>query len=64
MFFWIISQLILAKAVENRISGVTLEASGGINLNNILGYIKTGVDRISIETNKKYLFSRFFSEDS
>ena len=51
----------LAKAVENRVTGVTLEASGGINLNNILGYIKTGVDRISIGDLTKNIYSVDFS---
>ena len=51
----------LAKAVENRITGVTLEASGGINLNNLLGYINTGVDRISIGDLTKNIYSVDFS---
>ena len=51
----------LAKAVENRITGVTLEASGGINLNNLLGYIRTGVDRISIGDLTKNINSVDFS---
>ena len=51
----------LAKAVENRITGVTLEASGGINLNNLLGYIRTGVDRISIGDLTKNIYSVDFS---
>ena len=51
----------LAKAVENRVTGVTLEASGGINLNNILEYIKTGVDRISIGDLTKNIYSVDFS---
>ena len=51
----------LAKAVENRTTGVTLEASGGINLSNLLGYIRTGVDRISIGDLTKNIYSVDFS---
>ena len=51
----------LAKAVKNRITGVTLEASGGINLNNLLGYIRTGVDRISVGDLTKNIYSVDFS---
>ena len=51
----------LAKAVENRITGVTLEASGGINLTNLLEYIRTGVDRISIGDLTKNIYSVDFS---
>ena len=51
----------LAKAVENRITGVTLEASGGVNLNNLLGYIRTGVDRISVGDLTKNIYSVDFS---
>ena len=51
----------VAEAVENRITGITLEASGGINLNNLLGYIRTGVDRISIGDLTKNINSVDFS---
>ena len=51
----------LAAAVENRVNGVTLEASGGINLDNLLGYIRTGVDRISIGDLTKNIHSVDFS---
>jgi len=51
----------LTEAVENRVTGVRLEASGGINLNNLLGYITTGVDRISIGDLTKNIYSVDFS---
>jgi len=55
------STIEVAEAVDNKVDGVILESSGGIKLDNLLEYILTGVDRISVGDLTKNIRSVDFS---